>query len=156
MSPDLRLIYPHVRAILERAREFDPLDYDEPKVIAACAAALEGMALESGWRSIDTAKKDGRLLLLFDGSELQFGRWHDPSERWLIYDGMGDMHPTHWKPLPALPDEQPPSSDAVDPVGGSDHEPTPRDSKSLSLNDFSHGATPPEDQPTPRTDERSS
>lgn len=67
------------------------------------AAHLGGPAV-AGWLPIETAPKDGRLMLLVHGSAghipfigkciVEF--WYD--------NGRGIREPTHWMPLPAAPD----------------------------------------------------
>lgn len=55
------------------------------------------------WQPIETAPKDGRVVLLCD----QMGnRWTD-SSHWHIKNGCG-LPPTHWMPLPEPPKAAPP------------------------------------------------
>ena len=73
----------------------------------------------SDWRPIETAPKDGTILLLTDGRDVVAGLWDaaDPKYRWCFLDsppalnGMPDNRhgPTHWTPLP-----DPPTGDSDD------------------------------------------
>ena len=67
------------------------------------------------WKPIETAPKDGRLVLVFnnDGNVYQ-AAWSTVLEKWIFASadqhgcgccaGDGDS-PTHWMPLPAPPEE---------------------------------------------------
>ena len=83
---------------------------------AALSAYKEGRAAHpGGWRPIETAPKDGSVLLLWDGeaqdmgwmSNCHIGFWSEPIDApgdWI--DGMGrreEFYPTHWRPLPSPP-----------------------------------------------------
>lgn len=57
-----------------------------------------------GWQPIETAKKDGTLVLLYEHgriAEPADGHWYETRQAWSI-DGW-DAHPTHWMPLPEPP-----------------------------------------------------
>lgn len=83
--------------------------------------------LESEWRDISNAPRDGSWVLLFcdfhdGGKEMRVARWvadHRPATRrekpygpfvWATQDGppnlgtIAERVPTHWMPLPAPPD----------------------------------------------------
>ena len=68
----------------------------------------------SEWQPIETAPKDGTLILAWDGCQHDICEWWDgsisgvrgPSERdagWWIDNDRGEMKPTHWQPLPDPP-----------------------------------------------------
>lgn len=70
----------------------------------------------SEWQPIDTAPKDGSLILTWGPHHVGVARWldyarepylPDPSYRWAgwidNYDGEDIPEPTHWLPLPAPP-----------------------------------------------------
>lgn len=65
------------------------------------------------WRPIETAPKDGTLVLLHDPRaakrRVKTGSWLPPEAGWAVY-GFKDVHgcffePTHWQPLPAPPED---------------------------------------------------
>jgi hypothetical protein len=65
----------------------------------------------SKWQFIETAPKDGRQLLLWDGRAVTVGR-HDPEKapfgspwaRLVLTDYYSNIfQPTHWMPLPEPP-----------------------------------------------------
>lgn len=69
------------------------------------------------WQPIETAPKDGRMVLLAESGYVECGFWHDGSECYGHRGGAGwfseedrhnlltarNVHPTHWMPLPAPP-----------------------------------------------------
>ena len=56
------------------------------------------------WQPIDTAPKDGRNVLVFDGEpEPYIAWWHLTNAEWRASDGA--VSPTHWHPLPPPPEE---------------------------------------------------
>jgi len=62
------------------------------------------------WKTIDSAPKDGTLILLAVKTvPVLIGWWHDSVDGdpdWFTDDGehlTGDMTPTHWMPLPDDP-----------------------------------------------------
>lgn len=79
------------------------------------------MCNNNGWSSIDTAPKDGTLLLLCEGNARCIGRFYETVDRWsdtddildetrarrVLGDAYGDyrhaIYPTHWQPLPDAP-----------------------------------------------------
>ena len=95
--------------------------FDTTRTIQAIARAL--MAADeaatkraSQWQPIETAPKDGTLLLLIvSGYEPAVGRFYQSREVWDYHDpeylavreraeiSFGPWRPTHWMPLPAPP-----------------------------------------------------
>ena len=75
------------------------------------AALKDAAALSEGemeWRPIETAPKDGTLVLVGHETAVFDGWWDENSGGWV--DGSTDMYedlivyqPTHWMPLPASP-----------------------------------------------------
>jgi hypothetical protein len=70
------------------------------------------------WQPIETAPKDGTVIILWRGNpwnEVAMARWFEPWATWLRADdpdpicetdemyGMGSAIPTHWQPLPEPP-----------------------------------------------------
>lgn len=83
---------------------------DGPEQRAAFAAiAALAAADESPWRSMDSAPKDGRDVLLWCPNGMtpstHVGYWDDGVELWMVGDD--DIWPTHWMPLPAAPEVKP-------------------------------------------------
>ena len=59
------------------------------------------IAYESAkWQPIETAPKDGELVLLWDGHDCTLGQWF--SGLWESVEG-DIFDATHWMPLPELP-----------------------------------------------------
>jgi hypothetical protein len=59
--------------------------------------------LLGNWQSIETAKKDGKRILIYQEGmmiEIEGGRWD--SRQW-VGDTGWPKAPTHWKPLPLPP-----------------------------------------------------
>lgn len=94
----------------------DELQAEIKTEIAEAIAALR--AQPAGWRPIESAPKDGTLLLLWESYEDEpfIGRWHDFRSRWIAstahYNTDGDAcvidtvcseGVTHWMPLPPPP-----------------------------------------------------
>lgn len=71
--------------------------------------------MNNGWRSMDSAPKDGTSVLLWLGSSAWCGWWHnsegdtdDGKPGWVDgsrtrYEKYYVMHPTAWQPLPEGP-----------------------------------------------------
>lgn len=63
----------------------------------------------SEWQPIETAPKDGSLILTYDGCNSRVVEWWSEFKYWdYIGDGFyrsefSDHDPTHWMPLPAPP-----------------------------------------------------
>lgn len=64
------------------------------------AAAPYMAVAESGWRTMDSAPKDGTRVIVSDGGYVGQGWFHPVEEAWLDCDG---IVPTLWQPLPAPP-----------------------------------------------------
>ncbi len=62
----------------------------------------------SEWQPIETARKDGTRLLVFDDShEYWIAYYSHNYHQWIGPEGF--VYPTHWMPLPAEPLPSPPS-----------------------------------------------
>lgn len=63
------------------------------------------------WRRIESAPKDGSLILLACADFVDAGKFwrsqsvRNPRSRW-IWNGWPERDPTHWKPLPEPPHER--------------------------------------------------
>jgi len=68
----------------------------------------------SEWQPIETAPKDGAMVLIFDQDTVTPGRFDDGCDDdgnevdppgWFWFDGVdtGDAEPTHWMPMPEPP-----------------------------------------------------
>jgi len=86
---------------------------DPDLVLADCLREI--MRLRNPWQPIDTAPKDGTVVLLWDGIETT-GYWQNytfsPGSWCLCISGAYAQDaaldgPTHWAPLPAEPDSKP-------------------------------------------------
>jgi hypothetical protein len=75
-------------------------------------------AAESGWRSIESAPKDGTNVLLSDGVKVSQGGWLSEVDQGADYEGQGviatgwwtvdgDMTPTLWQSLPPVVQTRP-------------------------------------------------
>ena len=72
-------------------------------IIAALRAA--GLVIEQGWQPISTAPRDKMLMTGHtEDSAPIMGYYHRGA--WREHNGKGTViHPTHWRPLPAPPQE---------------------------------------------------
>ena len=99
----------------------------DEKAVAASAAPASLGEVPQGWRSIESAPKDGTVLVLCRGERVTPGNWHEWSEtaseyhsttgeylgqseqdggaNWNSWDGgfTDEEPPTYWMPLPASP-----------------------------------------------------
>lgn len=89
------------------------------------ATMPDGQAV-AAWQPIETAPRDGTVVLLWLGApwcEVRMAKWFAPWGNWQDpessvdpardeYCGIGMNLPTHWQPLPAAPAQQPASSEA--------------------------------------------
>ena len=64
----------------------------------------------SDWQPIETAPKDGTLILVYTGLSHRICRWYVPSAGlrrgmgcWSPAHGTNQIHTTHWMPLPPPP-----------------------------------------------------
>lgn len=122
-------------ALKERQREFRNAAHDLGKFAGENAALLDTLDAMQGWRSIDSAPKDGTPILIFDPNRtrkdympigaLKEGECsyssddprllHYDDERyaigyWRPWGGWGNRNcarvtPTHWQPLPLPPSD---------------------------------------------------
>jgi len=58
----------------------------------------------SEWRPIETAPKDGRDVLTWDGDSVYLASF-DKDKWWVLVEFT--VEPTHWMPLPEPPDQAP-------------------------------------------------
>lgn len=59
----------------------------------------------SEWQPIETAPKDGRMILIRQGQWLPcHARW--VHGRWSVVEYNGTHYPTHWAPLPGLTEQK--------------------------------------------------
>ncbi len=71
---------------------------------------LEGVELPDaeGWMPIETAPKDGTVILLGHEAAVFDGWWYEAESAWVdgernMYDDYCHYNPTHWQPLPEPP-----------------------------------------------------
>jgi len=71
---------------------------------AGAATTLAEAYLASRWQPIETAPRDGRTVLLFDGSEFETGYWENLAVQWVndFFEKV-KIQPTHWMAIPAAP-----------------------------------------------------
>lgn len=73
---------------------------------------IQDSIIETKWRSIDTAPKDGTKILLWlrnPWSRAEIARWDDEIKAWTDrvgsldpdadFDGIGSLVPSHWMPI---------------------------------------------------------
>ena len=105
--------------IAERAECTDDDDFridleDRLKTIAETARAALAAEEESGWRTMDSAPKDGTDVLVWRGNRRLGARpqgvvracWWQPTRyegKWVTVPGLHGIKPTHWRPLPPPP-----------------------------------------------------
>ena len=104
-------------------------NYTKAQIYSVCADELDAVlaatpepAPPSGWQPIETAPKDGRVLLAYWGDTPQFIGWDGEGWRVLmppargmgfgIHGNFAPFQPTHWMPLPAPPTMADPPSGA--------------------------------------------
>lgn len=88
--------------------------YSGPESVPSIAAMKKALAVVPlpEWRPIETAPKDGSLILGYfaDGEtawhfDRLVCRWISDLEMWSA-KGVSGLQPTHWQPLPEPPKEQ--------------------------------------------------
>lgn len=83
------------------------IDYLGWLLFGAAALWLWRVIDAQRWRPIETAPKDGTMLLVCEpgcGYALCYYKWRERGCEGLWADpGGGYMHPTHWRPLPEWP-----------------------------------------------------
>lgn len=99
----------HAEALLAFRRLMQAFDGCTHMQLTAQSQALA--ALVKQWQLIETAPKDGRLILVSGRGWGAFGNWH--VDRWYtqwawqgarpLVDGKRSVDPTHWMPLPEPP-----------------------------------------------------
>lgn len=61
------------------------------------------------WMPIESAPKDGGVILVAEYGDVKMAEWSRTFSYWLgPYDASGDpevMYPTHWMPIPEPPSE---------------------------------------------------
>lgn len=63
-------------------------------------------APEVSWRPIDTAPKDGEIVLLLDDLWCACdGSWSEQLQAWISARGTVKLRPTHWMPRMPLPEQ---------------------------------------------------
>ena len=89
--------------------------HDKYEATTAALAALSAQVQDvAGWQPIETAPKDGTIILLFGGAYHPFpGYWElrrfNPTRPWVSVVNESRLYehvPTHWMPLPAAPAKQ--------------------------------------------------
>ncbi len=89
-----------VADLLEKSAEAnDPHYHGE---VVDMAAAFWGAPK---WQPIETAPKDGGIVLTWDGEFQGTSLWDRGNQVWLTEDGRNFTYPTHWMPLPDAPKE---------------------------------------------------
>ncbi len=79
----------------------------EKHPLAAARRRIAELEAERAWRPIDTAPRDGAMVLLGWAGDVppEAGAWNE-GLGWADADGWYDLaNPTHWMPLPAPPTE---------------------------------------------------
>ncbi len=78
------------------------------ELLVACKQLRE----ERRWMPIETAPKDGRVILLRDDDAheiiMMSDWWHSYANgdgHWEYAEAMDDFNPTHWMPLPGVPND---------------------------------------------------
>lgn len=100
-----------------RDREGKPTTIALSEAIAALPLPAPGAEVALPWQPIETAPKDGRLLLLATTSAVITGFWLDNSKTQSPWEGWSTSGkpfrgpPTHWMPLPAPPAAEDPAHD---------------------------------------------
>jgi len=91
----------------------------EFKTKQEAADAWNTRADVNGWQPIETAPKDGEVILLVEDGDVTAGMWcvYGCDGLWMDTRGIGHefdvwgkgeiRNPTHWMPLPKVPEEQP-------------------------------------------------
>lgn len=75
-------------------------------------AIIRSQLSAQGWRTIDSAPRDGtefnipKSIILSDGEYVSLGRWSIVHKRWVASEIRAHIkykQPTHWMPLPEAP-----------------------------------------------------
>lgn len=62
---------------------------------------------DTGWRAMDSAPKDGKDILIFNGGCCRVAFWDTArGGLWSIWPGREPARPTHWQPLPKPPETE--------------------------------------------------
>ena len=79
-------------------------------LLFTAAEEIERLRAERQWQPMETAPRDGALILLWNGYGVLIGFWGQGSERWL---GSASIHNPdlgevkNWMPLPKPPEQKP-------------------------------------------------
>lgn len=114
----------------ETFRENDPetaMIYETQAGCHLAALAAAGWVVEQGWRTMETAPRDGTVIDLFcegerwadcywglpdhccgEAGQYCDSDWHRMKHGWIVcsINAPAGLKPTHWRPLPAAPQEE--------------------------------------------------
>ena len=99
-----------LKAVSAEQRERVPAKVAVERIFAACEEAQPAVLAVPGWRPIESAPKDGTVIILgylpnprIDRHVYE-GKWHELQGWWTSVNGfMVHNDATHWMPLPAAP-----------------------------------------------------
>ena len=60
----------------------------------------------SEWQPIETAPRDGKLIVVYTKGIIDIAFWNGPLEYWATFAFYQSKRPTHWMPLPEPPEEE--------------------------------------------------
>lgn len=87
-----------------------PTGKDDLEAVKAWNRRATGNQVVQGWKSIETAPRDGSQVLVFcDASDIPIsgGYWYKKEKCWICGGYMRKQFPpTHWMPLPPAPGQQ--------------------------------------------------
>lgn len=91
----------------ERATAYAERYEARPMAETAIRAYINGAteALASQWRSVeDELPKDDETVLTYSSFGHVLAYYSEQDKMWFAYGNYGDINPTHWMPIPSLPD----------------------------------------------------